>query len=88
VSVDNFTFSNLTLIQLDIEGFELNALKGAKSTIAKHRPIIAIEDNNGNCSEFLSNVDYSELLRIPGLHIWSPNENSEYKKHIVGFRKG
>ncbi len=31
------------LLQLDVEGFEENALKGAKKTIMRARPIIIIE---------------------------------------------
>jgi FkbM family methyltransferase len=31
------------LIYLDIEGYELDALKGAVATIAKYRPVIALE---------------------------------------------
>ena len=34
---------NPDLIQLDVEGFEENALKGAFDTIMRSRPIIIIE---------------------------------------------
>lgn len=32
----------VTFIKMDVEGFELNALKGAALTIKKHRPLLAI----------------------------------------------
>lgn len=44
VSVDSLAVNACDLIYLDIEGFELNALKGAAKTIARFRPVIAIED--------------------------------------------
>lgn len=76
LAIDNFSYSSLMLIQLDIEGFELNALKGAKETIKKHHPIIAIEDNKGNCAEFLESLGYICTLAIPGLDIWAHKQQS------------
>ena len=70
LAIDNLSYSSLMLIQLDIEGFELNALKGAEKTIKKHHPIIAIEDNKGNCKEFLESLGYVSPVAIPGLDIW------------------
>lgn len=42
-SIDSFNFKNVDLIQLDVEGFEYNALGGAIETIKKHRPVIIVE---------------------------------------------
>ena len=41
--LDEFGFDDVDLIQLDVEGFELNALKGARETIMRCRPIIQLE---------------------------------------------
>ena len=38
--------SNISIIQLDIEGYEKNALKGALETIKRCKPILILEDNN------------------------------------------
>ena len=32
-----------TLLKIDIEGFELHALRGAKQTLARHRPAVVVE---------------------------------------------
>lgn len=40
--------SIIDLIQLDIEGYEINALKGAINTIKSHKPILILEDNNND----------------------------------------
>jgi len=37
--------NKISLIQLDVEGYELQALKGAISTIQKHFPILILENN-------------------------------------------
>ena len=70
LAIDDFSYSSLMLIQLDIEGFELNALKGAEKTIKKHHPMIAIEDNKGDCKEFLESLGYVSPVAIPGLDIY------------------
>ena len=37
---------NISIIQLDIEGFEKEGLKGALETISRCNPILILEDNN------------------------------------------
>jgi|TARA_R110000803_G_scaffold22164_2_gene55293 FkbM family methyltransferase len=47
VKIDDIVPENsiIDLIQLDIEGYEINAIKGAMSTIKLHKPILILEDN-------------------------------------------
>ena len=46
IDIDNFIKKNkikdLRLIKLDIEGYEIEALKGAKNTIKKYKPILIV----------------------------------------------
>lgn len=42
-TIDSFNFKTCDLIQLDIEGYEYYALKGAEKTILKHRPVLHLE---------------------------------------------
>lgn len=66
---------NITILQLDIEGFEEQALKGAVKTIQRCKPILILEDNNGIGKsewfknnilslgyEFQKNLHYNKLL--------------------------
>lgn len=46
VTIDHFHVDDCDLIYLDIEGAELSALKGARETIKRSHPVIAIEDKN------------------------------------------
>ena len=82
INIDRLNIEDLVLIQLDVEGHELLALQGAQETIQKSRPVIAIEDNNGNCANFLCSIKYENAGHIPGLTIWAPSENNMYKEKI------
>jgi len=42
-SIDSFVFSNVSMMKIDVEGYELPVLKGAKRTIQKWHPAILIE---------------------------------------------
>lgn len=46
--IDNLKLEACDLIQLDIEGWELNALKGAGLTIAEFKPVIVLEEKRLN----------------------------------------
>jgi FkbM family methyltransferase len=43
LALDNFSFKDVAFIKIDVQGYELNVIKGAIKTIEKHRPYIFIE---------------------------------------------
>lgn len=47
VPIDSFNFTDVDLIKIDVEGYELFVLEGMASTIKKCKPIVQIE-YNGN----------------------------------------
>jgi len=42
-SLDSLTLERLDLVKLDVEGMELEVLRGARAALEKHRPIMYIE---------------------------------------------
>lgn len=56
MAIDEYCFRDVDLIQLDIEGAELMALKGAVETIALCKPVISIELRN-HASQYGSTDD-------------------------------
>ena len=64
IPLDYFDFdaSGIGLIKIDIEGFELKALKGAVKTIRKHKPVIIIEQNKIQLASECKNAALAYLL--------------------------
>jgi FkbM family methyltransferase len=49
-TIDSFGFHHVSLMKIDVEGFENHVLRGSKETIARERPILIVE--------ILGGVDY------------------------------
>lgn len=81
--IDSFDLQDISVIQLDVEGFELQALKGAVNTIEACKPTILIEDNSNNCDTFLSGLGYLFVGNVPGLMVWSDKLNSITIRDII-----
>ena len=55
-TIDSVVSGHIGIIQLDIEGFEINALKGAINTIRKYKPILILETVDPLDSFFKENI--------------------------------
>ena len=51
-----------SLLKIDVEGYELEVLKGATETIAKHKPIIAIEAEHNE-------IEINNILKSLGYNV-------------------
>jgi FkbM family methyltransferase len=72
LAIDQLGIADLSMIQLDVEGYELPALQGAIGTISAQRPVIVVEDNARNCAAFLADLGYSEVAQISRDHVYIP----------------
>ena len=60
--LDSFDFENVDYLKVDVEGFELQFLKGAAETIKRTKPVINIEIKN-NCESFgISRQDIADYI--------------------------
>ncbi len=76
VTLDAFAFTEVDLIQLDVEGSELQALYGAVQTIARWHPLIQVELRESRLQQygataasvrrFLSDFGYREVSSQQG----------------------
>ena len=76
--IDDLNLSSCDFIQLDVEGYQLFALKGAINTIQKFKPVISVEldwverynFNHRDITNFLINLGYSKVDGYTSDHIY------------------
>ena len=65
--LDNFDFRDISMIKIDVEGFEIHVLKGAIETIKLNKPKIIIETHSKELRkkthELLSSIGYSLIYK-------------------------
>ncbi len=82
--LDDFQVQDVSFIKIDVEGHEMEVLKGASETIAAHRPHLLIEvreENLNQVSEFFAPLKYricqlQDLIQVsgsPGNYFFIPN---------------
>ena len=65
ITLDSLNIKNISVMKIDVEGHELEALQGAKKTIIKSKPVIILEvwKRRGQrlklITDFLSSINYS-----------------------------
>jgi FkbM family methyltransferase len=84
LTVDSLGLQNVNIIQLDVEGHELSALKGARATLLRCEPVVLIEDNHDECGGWLRGIEYEALGAIPGLSVWSRPNRSKLVQEALG----
>jgi len=68
---------DVDLMKIDVEGYELGVLKGAKETIAKHSPIIQVELNGLSKRYGTEDNDVVNQLESMGYRLFG-RENKDY----------
>lgn len=85
ISIDHLRLPACDLLQLDIEGYELFALKGAEETIRKYSPVIMIEHKKhaerygahpGDVIHFIKSLGYQERMAVRRDIIFTKGENT------------
>lgn len=59
--LDNFYINDIDFIKIDVQGHELQVLKGAEKTIRKHRPVLVVEDLAEKTVEFMNGLGYDVI---------------------------
>ncbi|EDT41220.1 FkbM family methyltransferase [Burkholderia ambifaria] len=88
VALDALAFdAPVKLIKIDVEGMELDVLRGASKLLEKYRPLIYVEcldegqffDVAGHLAEF--SYGYWETFNATPTHLFVPNEHATPQEH-------
>lgn len=70
MALDSFAFKDLDLLFLDIEGYEYNALLGARATLLECKPKIIAEHNDpkeiDRCAALIEPLGYTKITHVGG----------------------
>ena len=70
VVLDDYSFKDVDFIKIDVEGYELNVVKGAEKTIKENKPVMVIEQKRDNAERYgFKQTEASELLQSWGMII-------------------
>ena len=84
VSLDSLSFDNpIAFVKVDVEGLELEVLKGMMKTIKKHKPIMLLE-YNGDQSERTTIINFVKGIEDYSLYYWDFFDMKFYKENRRG----
>jgi FkbM family methyltransferase len=89
LTLDNLRLPHVRLIKIDVEGMELDVLRGAQATLKAHQPILYMENNQPEKSEallrFLGDWNYRSFWHMPSY--FSPNNffgnQQQLAQHLI-----
>jgi FkbM family methyltransferase len=84
ITLDSLDLPSLRLLKVDVEGMEVDVLLGAERTIARHRPILYVEndrrENSGQLITLLESYGYDLWWHLAPLH--NPDNFAGYGEDI------
>lgn len=83
MAVDMLGIEDLSVLQLDLEGHERFALRGARQTVARCRPVVLLEDVKLRCAKIMEELGYERIGEIPALHVWTVEEDAAEVKALI-----
>jgi FkbM family methyltransferase len=75
VQLDNENLQDVDLIKIDVQGWELEVLEGARYTIKTQRPWVIFEVNEDidKCCTFMEELDYETIYtKSKRVFLWAP----------------
>jgi FkbM family methyltransferase len=83
LSIDSFNAQRLDFIKIDVEGMELEALEGARQSIARHKPVLLIESIKVDSAELKRTLLAAGYRIFPsGINILAVHESDPCAREI------
>ncbi|MCA3261962.1 MAG: FkbM family methyltransferase [Telmatospirillum sp.] len=83
-AIDSFALKRLDFMKIDIEGMEMEALAGARNTIAAHKPIMLIEGiktDLGALTAYLNEMGYRYFTF--GINVIAIHTSDPYSARVI-----
>ena len=74
--LDDYSFTDVDFVKIDVEHFELQVCKGAEITLKKYMPTIMFENKRNealDCKEYLETLGYSTKVYKSDTVAFTPN---------------
>ena len=74
--LDDYKFTDVDFVKIDVEHFELQVCKGAENTFKKYMPTIMFENKRNealDCKEYLESLGYSTKVYKSDTVAYTPN---------------
>jgi FkbM family methyltransferase len=87
VAIDSLQLQRLDFLKLDVEGMEMDVLRGAQATIARQRPIIMVEvlkSDEAALAAFLQGLGYRTIRKGMGINMLAVHTGDPSLKRIPG----
>jgi FkbM family methyltransferase len=81
-TIDSFQFEHMTMMKIDVEGFEHNVFLGAMETIVRCKPVIIFESNN-EVGSFQAAKDIYALLHPLNYNFFKLSKSKDKKGKLI-----
>jgi len=81
--IDDFVYENLSILQLDLEGYESQALEGAVKTVAQHRPWIIVENPSQELDRTIASWGYTLEQHYAGDSVYKYTKGADHVKETT-----
>lgn len=88
VKLDNEELTEVDLIKIDVQGWELEVLRGAEQLIVQQQPWIIFEVNQDIdvCCEFMQNLNYETIyVKSKRVFLWAPKSGHNTPLEVKQF---
>lgn len=86
MALDQMSLPRLDFIKIDVEGMELDVLKGAVNQIERHRPVLYVEndrkENSEELKDFIAGLGYA--VEEHTTRLFSPENHNNNVENIFG----
>ena len=87
IRVDDLDLKEISVFHFDVEGHNIEVLKGALRKISIDEPIILMEDGESKADGLMELMGYTLMRKTPLINFWSTDKYKEICNNALNFCK-